>query len=256
MEFKVVLMAIIKDELDLVEWVAYHLLLGFEHIYIYDDQSQNPIKEQLKSFKNGVTVIEYNYEGSLKYCQKQIAAYNQFLEKYGKSAEYVAFLDGDEFLVLKKHSRIQDFLKDFPWDGIGINSIFFNSNQHVRRPDGLLIENYTQAISSKIIKSIVKPNCLRRFYIHRGLFHDKSFYFGMNGKPIKSYNHEVTEETYKYAQINHYYTKSLEDWKNKLERKQIHQLSLNMNRFHFEHDFLETTIIRQGWPDKIKAFRL
>ena len=38
-----------KDEDHIInEWIVHHILLGFEHIYIYDDQSNYPISERIK----------------------------------------------------------------------------------------------------------------------------------------------------------------------------------------------------------------
>jgi len=234
-KYNVVLCAIIKDELDLEEWVAYNLLIGFEHIYIYDDQSQIPVATQLKKLKDQVTVVDYHYDGLFEAHLKQISAYNQCLQKYGKDTEYIAFFDSDEYLVLKQHQNVYDFLIDMNADGVGINTLVFNSNGHITRSNGFVIEHYTEANESRYIKSIVKPAKVIRFFIYNAKFKPNSKYIGLTNLPVINHFQSVTKNTYDIAQINSYHTKS-------------------MKFFHKESTCTDRTIIEQGWPEKIRIF--
>jgi len=254
MVFNVVLCAIIKDELDLEEWVAYNLLIGFEHIYIYDDQSQIPISTRLENIKDQVTVIDYDYQGPLETRGKQTEAYNTCLQNHGKETEYMAFLDGDEFLVLKQHQNVYDFIKDMNVDGIAINSLFFDSNGHITRPEGLVIENYVHAKPFNYIKSIVKTSKVIQVGIHNASFELGSKYIGMTNRPVLNHCQRVRENTYDIAQLNHYQAKSMEDWGRRLVRKQVNNATRPIEFFYIEGTLTDTTILEQGWPDKIKEF--
>ena len=77
MKYYLSLCCIIKNERNLEEFIIYYILLGVEHIYIYDNESNFPIKDRLNSFfyKKYCTII--NYPG--KY--KQIDAYNDCINK-------------------------------------------------------------------------------------------------------------------------------------------------------------------------------
>jgi hypothetical protein len=44
-----------RDEKNIKEWVAHHLLLGFDLIYIFDHKSIKPLSVELKCFKKTST---------------------------------------------------------------------------------------------------------------------------------------------------------------------------------------------------------
>jgi len=53
---KVILFTNARDELCIKEWIAHHLLLGFNLIYIFDHMSKNPLAEVLRGFDPRVIV--------------------------------------------------------------------------------------------------------------------------------------------------------------------------------------------------------
>jgi hypothetical protein len=61
----------------------------------------------------------------------QRAAYQDFVERYKYKVTWTAFIDIDEFINLKKHSSIGEFLSDYPKaQGVGINwRVFGSSNK-------------------------------------------------------------------------------------------------------------------------------
>ena len=79
---------IIKDELDIPEWIAYHRLVGVQHFFLYDNESVIPI--EIKS--DDVTIIPW-----LGQCQ-QMKTYNHCLQQYGKEYQWIAFIDADNEL--------------------------------------------------------------------------------------------------------------------------------------------------------------
>ena len=101
-------LAIVKDEPDLEEWIAYHRLLGFDHFFLYDNDSKPPLSQILGKYSSFITVK--HFPGS----KVQEAAYQDFLECQEKATEWLAVIDADEFLRLKKHSTIKDFLLSSP----------------------------------------------------------------------------------------------------------------------------------------------
>ena len=54
----VVLFTNARDEPNIAEWIAHHLLLGFDKIIVFDHLSKVPISNKLNTnFDNKVTVI-------------------------------------------------------------------------------------------------------------------------------------------------------------------------------------------------------
>jgi hypothetical protein len=235
--------AIIKDEIDLEEWVSYYLLLGFDHIYIYDDQSVVPVTDRLKGVADKVTVFKFTpVHTSL--C-KQLDAYRQFTDKHKKATKYVAFFDGDEFLVLLKHNTIREFLADH--DGYGVIEILFtlfNSSGHIARPEGLVIENYTKSSQGRHAKIIAKTEQL----IHCVNAHTVKAVPGTKSLKLSKASG--------VAQLNHYFTRSLEDWGYRLIRKQAGVNKYSLQQFNLGCPENEMTIINQGYPSLIKNFML
>ena len=45
-----ILFSNMRDERNILEWVIYHLLLGFDKIYIFDHLSKVPIADTLKAY--------------------------------------------------------------------------------------------------------------------------------------------------------------------------------------------------------------
>jgi len=77
MAFKVALTCIIKDEQYLEEFIIYHHLIGVQHFYIYDNESNIPIKKRLNHpfFLKHCTII--NFPGKAQ----QVNAYNHCRNK-------------------------------------------------------------------------------------------------------------------------------------------------------------------------------
>src|SRR6185437_4283619 len=89
----------LDEESYLDEWIDYHHKLGFNHIYLYDNSPDHKLKDL-----NGTQVQVIHYPGSVK----QMAAFNDCLKNAQKkdTSEWIAFLDIDEFIILKKHAHI------------------------------------------------------------------------------------------------------------------------------------------------------
>jgi len=200
---------IIKNELYLEEFIIYNNILGVEHFYIYDNESDIPIKDRLKDdyFKEICTVIYF--PGKVK----QLIAYNDCLEKYGQYNEWLIFIDGDEFILPKKHDNIQDFLKDYEdAHAIGINWVFFGSSFHDKKQPGLMIDNYrySEGIQNQHVKTICKPEFTINFLDpHTVLLKDKNKYMDPHKNIISPPFNE--NNTIDIIQINHYHGKSMEE---------------------------------------------
>ena len=107
---KCAICVVVKNENKyLKEFCEYHLLLGFDHIFVYDNNDidgENP-KDVLTL--DCITVI--NCRGQ-KNCQHKV--YNECYKKYGNIFDWIAFIDCDEFIKLQHKKSIKSFLlQDF-----------------------------------------------------------------------------------------------------------------------------------------------
>jgi hypothetical protein len=112
-----------EEELYIDEWVDYHLALGFDAIYIYDNSDEHEMRQWGEEKGCHVTVKHFPGEA------QQMKAYQDCAESYGRNHTWAAFFDADEFLMLKKHEHVVDFLAKYcPKGAIGINWVVFGTS--------------------------------------------------------------------------------------------------------------------------------
>ena len=63
---KVALFTNARDELHIKEWVAHHLLIGFDQIIIFDHKSVTPLKNIFQHFNKHVTISRVDTDGPVK----------------------------------------------------------------------------------------------------------------------------------------------------------------------------------------------
>lgn len=203
------LCCIIKDEIYLEEFIIYHKVIGFEHFYIYDNESNKPINIRLNNsyFKNMCTIIPFNG----KY--QQMNAYHHCLKKYGNETKWLTFIDCDEYICPKKDFSLRDFLNQFEnYQAIGINWKMFGSNFHNNIQKGYLIDKYRMCEEKQNdhIKTIFQPQYIIKVKDpHHLKIKDPSKYVDAKKNIISgpfNKNHTID-----IIQINHYHLKSLEE---------------------------------------------
>jgi len=146
-----------RDEPNIAEWIAHHLLLGFDKIYIFDHKSVTPISNLLNTnFDNRVVINRINTEGAIKLDLMTQAV--QISQK--NNVSWMLYLDADEFLLLNNFTNVKDLLKCFNFaDSLAVNWLMFGTSYHKTQPKGLLTENFIRSdkIVNQHIKSFVRP---------------------------------------------------------------------------------------------------
>ena len=153
-----------RNEKNIKEWAAHHLLLDFDNIVIFDHKSKKPLSKEFEHFDPRVIIIRVDLEMDnikLHLMDKAIDIAKKLL------FDWYIYMDADEFLILNKVGKIKfknvkHFLSAYSYaDLIGINWLMFGSNYFVSDPScGLLMENYTRSslILDKHVKSFVRTN--------------------------------------------------------------------------------------------------
>ena len=210
------LCAIAKDEDHaLSEWTRYHLHIGFEHIYLYDNGSRAPIRDVLRDYvANGlVTVIDCPLMD-----RQQLSAYAASLAQFGKDTVWMCYVDIDEFVVPKTYADIRELLDAYAAHaGLAAHWKVFGSNGHATRPAEGVIRSYTGVIDrNKHIKTIAKPRHVAAVAKpHHFRYADGQFCVNEDGIPVLGpYSYHAS----RCIQINHYYYKSREDFSVKMAR--------------------------------------
>lgn len=211
--------AIMKDEGPyLKEWLDFHILVGVDKFYLYDNGSTDNTKEVLEPYiKNGI--VEYNWFPGER---MQHPAYIDIINKHSFDTRWLALIDLDEFLVPVEHATVPEFLHSLPgsWAQLVVTWVMYGSAGHKKKPDGLVIENYKYHACDKRnsgIKSIVNPRLLI-CYTSLHANHIAGFTIDNNGKKLGRINQTNNPPDYNKLRCNHYYTKSFEEYMAKFNR--------------------------------------
>jgi hypothetical protein len=159
---KIMLFTNARDEPKINEWVAHHFLLGFDKIFIFDHLSQEPISKKINNRFGGKLVIKrIDEEMSNIKLDFMKRAVNVAKVNY---ADWMIYLDADEYININNCTNIKDFLKPFKEaDSIGINWLMFGTSNLINQPtshDDLLIDNFIMSTPrlDKHVKSFVRPD--------------------------------------------------------------------------------------------------
>jgi tetratricopeptide (TPR) repeat protein len=234
-----------KDENDyLSEWLDYHILVGVERFYIYDNESLVPLRDTLKDYiKKGWVIIE-EFPGKAV----QLPSYDHCLQAYGQQTRWLGFIDTDEFLVPKTTLDLKELLKEFePYGGLAVSSLFFGSNGFKDRPQTGQLANYTRRThptfsDNILVKSIVQPE--------RALMpnspHDFTYIDG--SWCVNEAHHRVDYQSFpnytEKIQLNHYFCRSESEIDQKLARSNSGAIAWSRRRF-------ETVNAQSTYPDTV-----
>lgn len=224
--YKIVLCAIFKNEAPyILEWIAYHRAIKVDHFVIYDNESTDGTQKILKQLERA-GIITYVYWPSKPDRDNQSDAYRDATQIFLGKCEWIGFLDGDEFIVPHRHRDLHSFLYNYQnVAGIAINWKIFGSSEHTSKIDGLVMERFTRCAASDFsvnghFKTIAKIDSIEDVAIHICKFkknHQKYVYPDRKTVAPDSVGHG-THIDHSLIQVNHYFTKSREEWELKRAR--------------------------------------
>jgi len=232
--YGIAVVAIVKNEENYIEeWLAFHSHAGVRSFIIYDNGCSDSTIARISSdkWRNKVRVVPWVNFG--KHIRIQNAAYNHAIANFGRQYRWMTFIDVDEFLVPKDCSNLNDIMADYAdLPGLSLPWQMFGPNGHETRPAGLVIENYTsralwaaddQAPIHINYKSIVDPAQVRCAHTHYCEFWDRPKIMFNDAKRqfmhIDRFNSQ--NATSERIQLNHYFTRSLEEFQRKLDKGRV-----------------------------------
>ena len=97
---KLAICAIAKHENNYIEeWVNHHIdVIGVDHIFLYDnnDIDYEPIQRRIVKNKDKLTIIPWAGSGSIQW-----SAYKNCYINHKDEYDWIAFIDVDEFIIMK-----------------------------------------------------------------------------------------------------------------------------------------------------------
>ena len=198
-----------QEDLYIDEWIQYHKLLGFDAIQILDNSDDNSLMQLTDRYPSFIAVK--HFPGQLM----QLPAFNLCVTAFKNERVWAAFIDIDEFIVLRQHNSIGEFINDCGSRGgsIGINWLEFGSNSRLQYENIPVLRRFTARRNkmNEHIKSIT-------YLPHVVGFTNPHYPVLLPGKEQYSCNSKAFtgpvnwERNDSIAAIHHYFTRSEGEW--------------------------------------------
>lgn len=196
------------------EWVAFHYLVGFRKFYIFLHNCSDNTEKILTALRKKFDIKIFTVDPALE--TPQLNCYQDSYDKFGRDVDWMAFVDGDEFLFPTSADSIDVALREFSdrkISAIGAYWSCFGSSGYIEEPQGLIIENYKHRasenfINNRHIKSIIRGGLGKAVQTS-----DPHFFLTPDGTydenlRLITYGWTDYEPTYGKLRINHYICQS------------------------------------------------
>jgi hypothetical protein len=220
-----------------VEWVEYYKQLGFDHIFIADNNhdGEEYFEEVLQSYIDENFVTIYNYRN---WGYGQFNSYMNIYYDISNNYDWILLCDFDEFLELKEDKTIQEYLSRECFNDknqILINWKIYTDNDLVYDDGRGCLERFTTPMDiqkfveydwmaeNSQIKPILKGGLKNIIYTTPHVFSDENNLLEKTtcnncGKLCKTLdywqwdNNEYNVINYDLACIKHFTTKTIDEW--------------------------------------------
>jgi hypothetical protein len=204
---KVALVCVAKwEDYYLDEWLDYNHKIGFDKIIMYQNDWRTDIERPFLEKKE--------WDGR----SVQLDIYNSFLQT-DTEYDWVAFFDCDEFLVLKKHNNVKEFIEEYGKHPVlSFNWFMFGSWGLKTRTSNSLLRMFPNRNKNvdQHIKVMVKRDSGNRFILPHNC---EGPAMDTNGKLFNGpFNINGPSDV---AYLNHYHNKTREDWMLRCERGRV-----------------------------------
>lgn len=228
----IALCGIAKYENDYIaEWVRHHLALGFDHVFIYDNNPPDyePVGDRLQEFKEHVTIIPMSKIPANGW---QEYAYTDCYRNYGSDFDWMAFFDIDEFLVLNDKISLKKRLMNITAENVLIPWKVYTWSRKIKRDvRNPVVSDFTEFTEKDcdIVKSILKTNIasvLKNGVNVHGQYHAQTYSDIEGNVLVPTVPHGkkkgiMTRTCFsqfsnfggcRVAELNHYWSKSLDEF--------------------------------------------
>jgi hypothetical protein len=228
------------DGIYVLEWIAYYLTLGFEHIFIYTNDNSDGSDKLLQLLADAriITLIESKTSRKVP---PEVKAYEHSIQLLHalRAFEWVLYVDSDEFFVpaprfdnsvAKLITALEERFPEQLPSCVCYAWRWYVSGMAFERAPGLLIERFQHARPHALTKAFVRlEDVVSMRYEHYpevkkgGFLVDSAFETVTNVDEMWS----KWEPQYEGGWLNHYWPKSFEEFAIKKARGQTLNLEVN-----------------------------
>ena len=210
---KVGIAAIFKNEAPyLREWLDFHRAAGVDRFYLYDNGSTDESAAIAASVPDTSVIPWATFAGQ---DNVQRMAYAHAARNCRHDLGWLLFIDIDEFVFPSTASDLSEALLEFDrYAQVLIPRYEFGTNGHQQRPAGPTFVNFTRRAARADRKAAVRPHALRLVGTHRSR--------------VRGDTKWLAPEATSPLRINHYFTRSDDEFSAKLRRGWPHRASDNL----------------------------
>jgi len=199
----------------LLEWFAFHYLMGFRKFYFYAHLCTDDTLPILGKLARKFDITPFAMDAVQD--RVQLTAYQHACDHYVNDVDWMCFLDGDEFLFPTAHANLPDALAEYAdplITALGVYNCNFGSSGYIEEPVGLITENYRMRadinsfLAHRRVKSLVKGG-------QKAMTTSNSHLFATAGGTVDELRRPVTwgympdyKPSYTRLRINHYVCQS------------------------------------------------
>lgn len=209
------LTAILRDRGPyLKEWISFHYLVGFRKFYLYTHSCSDNTIDVINGLKLQFDIKNYTVSESIQ--SPQLNAYRHSYAEHNHEVDWMAFIDGDEFLFSPDNLDIKIPLEKYSYErlsALGVYWACYGSNDHIEEPQGLIIKNFTRRAKlsfekNRHVKSLVIGRQGSMIEINNP--HTFDTQYGTYDELFRPINNGFSEHapSHEYFRINHYVTQS------------------------------------------------
>ena len=236
LKYRVSLCLIFNEEAPyLKEWLDFHLVIGVDHFYLYNNNSTDNYFPIIKPYidKGIVTLIDWPQK------QAQAECYKHCLETFKHETKWIGYIDADEFVCPKYANDINEWIKDYAkYPAVRIDWLQFGTN-------GLLNHDFSRNVIEQYFscgeelwmgKTFVNTryevvNWNTQFFHHHSYVKYRILGIPCNVPAVNQFKkirpmstfkgYRYNSDSKKTIQINHYYSKSWDVFMAKTKKSDV-----------------------------------
>ena len=216
------------------EWCDHYISLGVKKIFLYDNSREGDERpaEVLTGYGDAVEIIDYTNEG----VGAQVQAYTECYQKHGNEYGWIGFLDADE--LVRVDGDLPTYLNTMQADVVLLSWRIMTDSGLVHYDPRPMAERFTVAKENpslengtEFVKSFVRGGLTGLHFEvqpHVPSFKGKLKVVNAVGEDVTLY--PAIKPVHKVAWIDHYLTKTAEEYIGKINRGFI-----NVSQEHNDH---------------------
>ena len=222
-EYKGICMCVLgkKDNKYIKEFISFYKKMGVDKIFLYDnnlrtdEKFEDILKEEIENDFVNISDVRGYYD-------IQDLVNNDCYQKNRYNYSWIVFFDLDEYIYFKNNkTNLKDFLNHPRFkkcDVIGLNSRFYTDNNYIQYKNESIIKRFStpSKFQKNEVKSIIRGGLVDFIMeINSPILLNNTC--DVKGNIVNLTKTNLIDINYDYAYLRHYYTKTIEEFCNKIK---------------------------------------